>query len=358
MRWIASLAVAALLAPVAPRALHAQAQGDYVIENFHFTDGETMPKVRQHWMTLGKPRTDAKGLTTNAVLILHGTTGAGTQFLSPVFAGVLYGPGQLLDTTKYYIILPDGLGHGKSSKPSDGMHAHFPHYDYADMIRAQYEMLTKGLKVNHLLIVMGTSMGGMHSWMWGEMYPGYMDGLMPLASLPTAMSGRNRMMRHMMYEDITEDPGYEGGDYKTQPRGLRAALQLMFMMTSSPRQLQKHYPTTAAADAYIDKWMDRVAAHEDANDYLYAFEASRDYDPEPKLGLIKAPLIAVNSEDDQVNPPKLGVMERDMPKVPHGQYVLIPTSDATRGHGTHTMAAIWQSHLADLLNEIKKNTGR
>ena len=267
MRWIAPLALAALLAPIAPRAVRAQTEGDYVIQNFHFTDGETMPEVRQHWMTLGKPRTDAKGLTTNAVLIQHGTTGTGRQFLSPVFAGVLYGPGQLLDTTKYYIILPDGLGHGKSSKPSDGMHAHFPHYDYADMIRAQYEMLTKGLEVNHLLIVMGTSMGGMHTWLWGEMYPDYMDGLMPLASLPTAMSGRNRMMRRLMKDDIVEDPGYDGGDYKTQPRGLSAALQLMFMMTSSPRQLQKHYPTTASADAYIEEWMQRVLAHEDANDH-------------------------------------------------------------------------------------------
>ena len=358
MRWIAVLAAASIAASVAPLTAGAQQEGDYTIENFHFSDGETLPQLRQHWMTLGKPRTDAKGLTSNAVLIMHGTTGSGRQFLSPVFAGVLYGPGQLLDTTKYYIVLPDGIGHGKSSKPSDGMHAHFPKYDYADMIRAQYEMLIKGLKVNHLLIVMGTSMGGMHTWMWGEMYPDFMDGLMPLASLPTAMSGRNRMMRHMMVEDITDDPGYHGGDYTTQPRGLRAALQLLFMMTSSPRQLQKDYPTTASADAYIDSWMERVMAHEDANDYIYAFEASRDYNPEPKLGDIKAPLIAVNSEDDQVNPPKLGVMERDMPKVPHGQYVLIATSDKTRGHGTHTLAAIWQSHLADLLGEIKHNTGR
>jgi homoserine O-acetyltransferase len=358
MRWIVPLVVAAFLTPIAPRMARAQAEGDYMLENFHFTDGETLPQLRQHYMTLGKPRTDAKGLTTNAVLIQHGTTGTGRQFLSPVFAGVLYGPGQLLDTTKYFIILPDAIGHGKSSKPSDGMHAHFPHYDYADMIRAQYAMLTKGLKVNHLLIVMGTSMGGMHSWMWGEMYPDFMDGLMPLASLPTAMSGRNRMMRRMMKDDIVEDPDYDGGDYKTEPRGLHAALQLMFMMTSSPRQLQKRYPTTDSADAYIERLQQRMFAHEDANDYLYAFEASRDYDPAPKLGLIKAPLIAVNSEDDQVNPPKLGVMEAEMPKVKHGQYVLIPTSDATRGHGTHTMAAIWQSHLADLLAEIKQNTGR
>ena len=358
MRRFASLLAILLLASFSAHRAAAQKEGDFVIKDFHFADGETLPELRQHYLTLGAPRTDAKGLVTNAVLIMHGTTGSGRQFLSPVFAGVLYGPGQLLDTTKYYIILPDGIGHGKSSKPSDGLHAHFPHYDYADMIRAQYQMLTDGLKVNHLLIVMGTSMGGMHTWMWGEMYPDYMDGLMPLASLPAAMSGRNRMMRRMMKDDITEDPGYDNGEYKTQPRGLAAALQLMFMMTSSPRQLQKQYPTTAAADEYIERWQQRVLAHEDANDYLYAFEASRDYDPAPKLDRIIAPLIAVNSADDQVNPPELGVMEADMPKVKHGQYVLIPISDKTRGHGTHTMAAIWQSHLADLLSEIRKNTGR
>lgn len=360
MRRVSSLALCALLASFAalPAAAAAQREGDFVVKNFHFADGETLPELRLHYLTLGTPRRDAKGMVTNAVLILHGTTGAGTQFLSPVFAGVLYGPGQLLDTTRYYIILPDGIGHGKSSKPSDGLRAHFPHYDYTDMITAQHDLLTDGLEVNHLLIVMGTSMGGMHTWMWGEMYPDFMDGLMPLASLPGPMSGRNRMMRRMMKDDIVEDPGYDGGDYTTEPRGLRAALQLMFMMTSSPRQLQKQAPTTAAADAYIERWMQRVSEHEDANDYLYAFEASRDYDPSPNLDRIVAPLIAINSADDQVNPPEMGVMEALMPKVKHGQYVLIPISDKTRGHGTHTMAAIWQSHLADLLAEIKQNTGR
>ena len=339
-------------------AASAQKEGDYTITDFRFADGESLPALRIHYMTLGAPHRDAKGLVTNAVLILHGTTGTGRQFLLPIFAGVLYGPGQLLDTTQYFIILPDGIGHGKSSKPSDGMHAHFPHYDYNDMVRAQYDLLTNALGVNHLLLVMGTSMGGMHTWIWGEMYPGFMDGLVPLASLPGPMSGRNRMMRRMMMDDITEDPAYHGGDYATEPPGLKAALQLMFMMTSSPRQLQKQAPTTEAADKYIEGWETRMFANEDANDYLYAFDASRSYDPSVHLDRITAPLMAINSEDDQVNPPHTGVMEALMPKVKHGQYVLIPISDQTRGHGTHTLAAVWQSHLRDFMAQIKHDTGR
>jgi homoserine O-acetyltransferase/O-succinyltransferase len=349
-----ALAAGCLTAP----GVSAQHEGDYTIKDFHFADGESLPDLRIHYMTLGAPRHDAKGLVTNAVLILHGTTGSGRQFLSPVFAGVLYGPGQLLDTTRYFIILPDGIGHGKSSKPSDGMHAHFPHYDYNDMVKAQHALLTDGLKVNHLLLVMGTSMGGMHTWVWGETYPDFMDGLVPLASLPGPMSGRNRMMRRMMMDDITQDPAYHGGDYIAEPPGLRAALQLMFMMTSSPRQLQKQAPTTAAADDYIEKWETRMFANEDANDYLYAFDASRTYDPSQHLDRITAPLLAINSEDDQVNPPHIGVMEALMPKVRHGRYVLIPTSDQTRGHGTHTLAAVWQGYLKDFMAQITRDTGR
>ena len=349
-----ALAAGCLTAP----GVSAQHEGDYTIKDFHFADGESLPDLRIHYMTLGAPRHDAKGLVTNAVLILHGTTGSGRQFLSPVFAGVLYGPGQLLDTTRYFIILPDGIGHGKSSKPSDGMHAHFPHYDYNDMVKAQHALLTDGLKVNHLLLVMGTSMGGMHTWVWGETYPDFMDGLVPLASLPGPMSGRNRMMRRMMMDDITQDPAYHGGDYTAEPPGLRAALQLMFMMTSSPRQLQKQAPTTAAADDYIEKWETRMFANEDANDYLYAFDASRTYDPSQHLDRISAPLLAINSEDDQVNPPHMGVMEALMPKVRHGRYVLIPTSDQTRGHGTHTLAAVWQGYLKDFMAQITRATGR
>jgi len=357
-RSLAPLAVALAAACLLHPAAAAQHEGDYTFTNFHFADGESLANLRMHYMTLGAPRRDAHGLVTNAVLILHGTTGSGRQFLSPVFAGVLYGPGQLLDTTRYYIILPDNIGHGKSSKPSDGMHAHFPHYDYDDMVRAQHDLLTDALHVNHLLLVMGTSMGGMHTWLWGEMYPDFMDGLVPLASLPGAMSGRNRMMRRMMMDDLTQDPAYDGGDYTTEPPGLRAALQLMFVMTSSPRQLAKETPTTASADAYIEKWEAHMFSIEDANDFLYAFDASRTYDPSPRLDRITAPLLAINSQDDQVNPWDMGVMEALMPRVKHGTYVLIPTSDQTRGHGTHTLAAVWQGHLKDFMAQIRRETGR
>jgi homoserine O-acetyltransferase len=357
-RSIAALALALAAACLAAHTARAQKEGDYTIKDFHFGDGESLPALRIHYMTLGAPRRNAKGMVTNAVLILHGTTGTGRQFLSPVFAGVLYGAGQLLDTTRYFIILPDGIGHGKSSKPSDGLHAHFPRYDYNDMVTAQHDLLTGALGVNHLLLVMGTSMGGMHSWVWGEMYPDFMDGLVPLASLPAPMSGRNRMMRRMMMDDITQDPAYKGGDYTTEPPGLRDALQLLFMMTSSPRQLQKQAPTTEAADTYIENWETRVFANEDANDYLYAFDASRTYDPSEHLDRIVAPLLAINSEDDQVNPPHMGVMEALMPKVKHGKYVLIPISDQTRGHGTHTLAAVWQGYLKDFMAQIKRDTGR
>jgi len=350
--------LALAIAVVAPRAAAAQHEGDFVLHDFHFVDGESIPTLRIHYMTLGHIRRDARGVVRNAILVMHGTTGSGQQFHAPVFAGVLYGPGQPFDTTRFFVILPDDIGHGKSSKPSDGMHAHFPHYDYEDMVVAEYRLVTEGLGVNHLLLVMGTSMGGMHTWLWGEDYPTFMDGLMPLASLPGPMSGRNRMMRRMMLDDITQDPGYDGGDYTTQPRGLACALQLMFMMTSSPRQLQKDYPTTSAADAYIVQWQRMMAAREDANDYLYAWDASRDYDPSPRLDRIVRPLLAINSADDQVNPPEIGVMEALMPKVKHGRYVLIPISDRTRGHGTHTLAAVWKPYLVSFLQEIEHDAAR
>ena len=346
---VATVVALACLASLSARAVPAQQDGDYIAHDFHFRDGETLPEMRLHYMTLGAPRKDAQGVVRNAVLILHGTTGSGRQFLAPVFAGELFGPGQLLDTARYYIILPDGIGHGKSSKPSDGLHARFPHYDYDDMVAAQHELLVKGLGVNHLFLVMGTSMGGMHTWVWGEMYPDFMDGLVPLASLPGPISGRNRMMRRMMMDDITKDPAYHAGDYTAEPPGLEAALQLLFMMTSSPRQLQKDAPTAQAADAYIEKWQRDVLAREDANDYLYAFDASRTYDPSRALERIQAPLLAINSADDQVNPPELGVMEALMPRVKHGTYVLIPISDRTRGHGTHTLAAVWKGELAKFI---------
>ena len=329
-------------------------EGDFTAHNFHFRDGESLPEVRLHYTTYGKPATDANGRVTNAVLILHGTTGSGHQFVREQFAGYLFGPGQLLDATKYYIILPDSIGHGKSSKPSDGMHAHFPHYDYGDMVAAQHLLLTDGLKVNHLRLVMGTSMGCMHSWIWLEAYPDFMDGAMPLACQPVEIAGRNRMMRKMIMDDIRDDPGWNGGDYRDQPRGLRAAVQVLLFMVSSPLQWQKAAPTRDAADRFLDEQMHARLAGLDANDMLYAFDASREYDPSPDLAKIQAPLVAINSADDQINPPELGFMEKLIPRVRRGKYVLIPTSDATRGHGTHSFPAVWKNYLEELLREIEK----
>jgi homoserine O-acetyltransferase/O-succinyltransferase len=324
-------------------------EGDFVMRDFHFDSGGVLPEMRIHYTTLGSPRRDASGTVRNAVLILHGTTGNGRGFLTPTFAGELFGPGELLDSATNYIILPDGIGTGKSSRPSDGLHARFPHYGYGDMVRAQYRLLTEHLGVNHLRLVMGTSMGGMQSWMWAERYPDFIDGAVPLASVPTQIAGRNRMMRRLISQSIRSDPEWRGGDYTSQPHGLFGALEILFMMTSSPRYLQKIAPTRDSADAYIDSRIRAQMRTTDANDFMYQFEASGDYDPSPDLEKIRAPVLAINSADDLVNPPELGLMEQLIKRVPHGRYVLLPITDQTRGHGTHSLPAIWKPYLADFL---------
>jgi homoserine O-acetyltransferase len=286
------------------------------------------------------------------VLILHGTTGSGRGFLSPTFAGELFGPGQLLDSATHFIVLPDGIGTGASSKPSDGLHARFPQYRYADMVTAQYRLLTEGLGVNHLLIVLGTSMGGMQSWMWAERYPDFMSGAVPLASVPTQIAGRNRMMRRFVSQSIRTDPEWKGGDYTTPPHGLLGALEMLFMMTSSPLSLQRLAPTRDSADTYIDSWTRPRLRTTDANDFMYQFEASADYDPSSNLEKIRARVLAINSADDLVNPPELGLMERLIKRVPRGRYVLLPITEATRGHGTHSLPAIWKPYLAEFLASL------
>jgi homoserine O-acetyltransferase/O-succinyltransferase len=323
--------------------------GDFIVHDFRFGSGEVLATLRIHYRTLGRPRRDATGLVRNAVLITHGTTGSGNQFLSRSFAGELFGPGQPLDTSMYYVVLPDGIGHGASSRPSEGLHARFPRYTYDDMVDAQHRLLVEGLGVGHLRLVMGTSMGGMHSWVWGERYPDFMDGIVPLASAPTAIAGRNRMLRRMLMDDIRTDPEWRNGEYTAPPRGLRAALQMLWIMTSAPLVQQHDAPTRDAADSAITTWLDARFGTTDANDMLYAFDASRDYNPEPMLGRITAPLLAINSADDQVNPPELGIMERLVPRVAHGRFVLLPISAQTRGHGTHTIAAVWKAPFADFL---------
>ena len=331
------------------------AEGEFVVHDFHFRSGETLPELRLHYATYGKPATDASGHVTNAVMVLHGTGGSGQQFVRPQFAGVLFGPGQLLDARRYFIILPDGVGHGHSTKPSDGLHAKFPHYDYDDMVAAQHQLLTESLKVNHLRLLMGTSMGCMHSWVWLETYPDFMDAAMPLACLPVEIAGRNRMMRTMIMDAIRGDPEWMNGEYKQPPlTGLHTAMDVLLIMSSSPSQMQKNYPTREQADAYLDDYMKkRLSSPEDANDLLYAFDASRNYDPSPKLDQIRAPVMFVNSADDLINPPELGIAEREIKKVKKGRFVLLPISDQTRGHGTHTLAAVWQQYLAELLAESR-----
>lgn len=302
-------------------------------------------------MVCGTPVKDKSGNTQNAVVIMHGTTGSGHQFLTPVFSGVLFGPGGLLDTTKYFVILPDDIGHGKSSKPSDGLHAHFPHYGYRDMVEAEYRLVTEGLGVNHLRLVTGTSMGGMHTWLWGEIHPDFMDALMPLASLPIQISGRNRVWRRMIIDAIRYDPEWKNGEYAAQPQSLRIAAEMLFYVSSNPPVRQEEMPTLAESDTVIDRFVDYYFKHADANDVLYAIESSYDYDPVPNLEKIKARLFAINSEDDLINPPELRILENAIERVPHGQYVIIPFSDKTRGHGTHTLAAIWKQYLGHLLKE-------
>jgi homoserine O-acetyltransferase len=326
--------------------------GSYTAHNFRFTDGENLADLRLHYVTLGQPHRNAAGRVDNAVLILHGTGGSAEQFLGPAFAGVLFGPGQLLDASRYFIILPDGIGHGDSSKPSDSLHLRFPKYDYDDMVRAQHILLTQGLHVDHARLILGTSMGCMHAFLWGEMFPTFSDALMPLACQPVEIGGRNRMTRKMVMDAITGDPGFHGGDYKQEPvAGLRAAYQIEILMGSSPLQMGEHEPTRDEADAYLAHALDRVVPHLDADDMYYQFNASRNYNPYPKLAAITAPLLQINSADDFINPPELHISDGAIHLVPHGRFVLLPITDQTRGHGTHTLPAIWQPYLKQLLDE-------
>jgi homoserine O-acetyltransferase/O-succinyltransferase len=339
--------------------LHSQApapwptprEGDYIAKDFHFKDGSTLPELRLHYRVIGQPHRDSSGRVDNAVLILHGTGGAGTQFLSPRFAGILFVPGGLLDAAKYLIILPDDIGHGKSSKPSDGMHARFPKYDYDDMVLGEYLVVTKGLGLDHLRLVLGTSMGCMHSWVWGETYPGFSDALMPLACMPVQLAGRNRMTREMAMDAITSDPAWMQGEYMTQPTGLKTAIDMLIIMGSSALQMQKQYPTRDAADEYLHKAQSSYMETLDANDFLYQFNSSRNYDPSKDLEKIKVPVMAINSADDFINPPELNIVPKEIKRVPKGKFVLLPTTDETRGHGTHTLPAIWSQYLQELLQE-------
>lgn len=350
-------ALALVLLALSPSSARAQAvpplEGDYVARNYRFTGGETLPEVRIHYRTLGQPRKGPDGSVTNGVLILHGTGGSGSGFLGQNYAGRLFGKGQLLDAEQYFIILPDNVGHGGSSKPSDGLKMKFPKYGYTDMVTLQHLLVTEGLGLTRLRLVMGTSMGAMHTWMWGYMYPAFADGLVPLASNPVEIAGRNRVWRKALVDAIVTDPTWKNGEYTEPPRGMASAIGFLLMATSTPLQWQRQYPTAAAADKFL---ADQVASRTkttDANDLIYYFRASEDYNPAPHVEKITAPLLAINSADDFVNPPELPMMAELIKKVKRGRFVLIPTSDETRGHGTHSQPQIWGAELERFLRELK-----
>jgi len=353
------LAGALYVAAVAPCAAQQPGrlsadEGDFVIRDFRFGTGEVLPELRIHYRTLGKPVRGTDGKTANAVLVLHGTTGSGRGFLGQNFGGVLFGPGQLLDAEKYFIILPDGIGHGGTSKPSNGLRARFPKYDYDDMVRAQYRLLTEHLGVDRLRLIMGTSMGCMHSFVWGATYSGFMDSMLPLACLPVEIAGRNRMMRRMALDSIRTDTEWKNGEYTATPSGLKAALYILVLMGSSPLQMQKNQPSRDAADEFLANFVAQRMRTTDANDFLYAFDASRNYNPQPHLEKITAHVVFINSADDMINPPELGIAEREIRRVKNGRFILLPVTDETRGHGTHSLPRLWQHHLAELLKATER----
>ena len=338
--------------PPAPQAQPTKwptTDGIVNLPNFRFGTGETLPQLKLHYLTLGTPHRNTAGHVDNAVLLLHGTGGDAHSLLNPIFSTVLFGPGQPLDITKYFLILPDDIGHGESSKPSDGLHAHFPAYDYDDMVRSQRVMLDE-MKIDHLRLILGTSMGCMQSFVWGEAYPGFMDALAPFACLPVPLAGRNRMMRYMAIQAIKQDPGWLDGEYKTEPaQGLRTANEMLLVMGSSPLQMQKQAPTREQAERYVDRYLARTMAATDANNMLFYIDASRNYDPSPRLDQIKTPVLWINSGDDFINPAELGIAEQQVKRMPNARFILLPISDATRGHGTHTAAAVWKDYLVEFM---------
>ena len=325
--------------------------GNVTLANFRFGTGETLPELKLHYLTLGKPHRNAAGHVDNAILLLHGTGGSAHSLLNPLFSNVLFVPGGLLDIQKYFIILPDDIGHGQSSKPSDGMRMHFPAYDYDDMVRSQHMMLDQ-MHIDHLRLILGTSMGCMQTFVWGETHPGFSDALAPFACLPVQIAGRNRMMRYMGIQAIKLDPAWNNGDYTTEPvEGLRFADSIILVMGSAPLLMQKWAPTREAAEKFVDEYWARPAP--DANDMIYYLNASRNYDPSPRLERITDPVLWINSADDYINPPELGIAEKMVKRMPHARFILIPISDATRGHGTHTAAAVWKSYLAEFMQQTE-----
>ncbi len=355
MKFRACLAAAVLsllsFPALAQTAWPNQREADFVIRDFHFADGESLPELRLHYITLGTPIRDATGAIGNGIVLLHGTSGSGQNWLLPTLGGELFGKRQPLDASRYFIIIPDSIGVGGSSKPSDGLKGKFPHYRYHDIVEAEHRLVTEGLGIRHLQLVMGSSMGGMQTWMWGEMYPDLMDGLVPIASMPIQISGRNLIGRLIRAEAIRHDPDYHDGNYDRNPTHWIYTAPLGAMTTDNPWQIQKSAPDLKSSMALYDKLV-AGAAKNDANNTLYGTEAVLDYDPSNDLEKIRAHLMAINFADDEANPPSLHVMEPAMKRIAHGEYVLIPASEKTHGHYTHLRAAIWKSHLAEFMKQL------
>ena len=336
-------------APLAARTWPTE-EGDYIVKDFRFRSGETLDAVRLHYTTLGRPHRNAAGEIDNAVMILHGTGGTGKQFLAPSFANLLYGPGQPLDTARYWIILPDNVGHGGSSKPSDGLHMRFPHYDYDDMVELQHVLLTQHLGVKHLRLIMGTSMGCMHGFVWGEMYPDFPKAIMPLACMPVQIAGLNRQWRQLMIDAIEADPAWQGGEYTTEPtQGIRTASSISFIAGSAPLGAQARYPRRDDAIEAMRASVARDMASRDANDVIYQFDSSRNYNPWPSLGKIKAQTMWLNSADDFINPRNFPYPQWAIARMQNAKFRLIPETTLTHGHGTHTSAQFWINDLKALL---------
>jgi homoserine O-acetyltransferase len=341
-------------APVAPAAMSwPTSEGDVALADFKFRSGETLPRLNMHYTTLGRPHRNAAGEIDNAVMVLHGTGGSGQQFLRPQFADELYGPGQPLDISRYWIILPDNIGHGRSSKPSDGLRMKFPQYDYDDMVEAQ-RLLLGQLGVTRLRLIFGTSMGCMHAFVWGETHPNFAGALMPMACEPIEIAGLNRMWRQLAINGIKADPAWQNGAYGKQPiQGLRTAQSLLFVAGGAPLHYQAQYPTRQAASAFAEERVSTAMAALDANDLIYQLESSRNYNPWPKLEAITAPVMWINSADDFINPRNLDVPAQAVRRMPHAKFRMIAETSDTRGHGSHTWAKFWKQELADLLAQTK-----
>jgi homoserine O-acetyltransferase/O-succinyltransferase len=326
----------------------AAVQGDAWFDNYKFRDGEILPKLKIHYATLGTPHRNAKGEIDNAVLVLHWTGADGRALMSPTYMRALFNPGRPLDARRYYLIFPDSVGHGQSSKPSDGLGAKFPNYDYDDIVDLQYKVVTQTLGIKHLHAILGMSMGGMNAWQWAEAYPDTMDGVMPVVSLPIAVSGRNLLWRRMVIDSIRSDPEYNNGNYTKTPQGWIDGFSVLRMMIDSAPSLQNEVPDNAAADKFL--YVDKVSAeHVDPNDILYSLKSSFSYNPEPELSKIKTKLFALNFSDDEFNPDKLGVLERDVPKLEHGRYVVQAGTPTSPGHYTMTRPDLWASHVAEFM---------